>query len=120
MKWLLLAVILAANATADLLNATGMRHHGEVEDLHPRAMGRMLARLVRNRFVIGGIAAMAIAFFALLGLLSIADLSFAIPATAATYIVETALAKLLLKEQVERTRWIGAALVGTGVLLLML
>jgi hypothetical protein len=40
--------------------------------------------------------AMAISFFALLSLLSIADLSFAIPATSASYLFETILAKYLL------------------------
>ena len=36
---------------------------------------------------------MAVGFFALLSLLSIADLSFAIPATAGSYMIETILAK---------------------------
>ncbi len=119
MRWLLLAVILAANATADLLNAAGMKRHGEVREFGPRAVGRLLAGLVRNRFVLGGIAAMAVSFFALLALLSITDLSFAIPATAATYLVETALAKVLLKERIDRMRWVGAVFVAAGVALLM-
>ena len=36
---------------------------------------------------------MAVSFFCFLRLLSIADLSFAVPATAATYVVETVLAR---------------------------
>jgi drug/metabolite transporter (DMT)-like permease len=63
---------------------------------------------------------MAISFFAFLQLLKIADLSFAVPATAATYVVETTLAKLVLKEQVRWQRWAGACLVAAGVLLLSL
>jgi drug/metabolite transporter (DMT)-like permease len=59
--------------------------------------------------VIGGIAVMAVSFFALLGLLSISDLSFAIPATAASYLLETVLAKLILKEDVRWQRWCGPA-----------
>lgn len=120
MRWLLLAVILASNATGDLLNAAGMRRHGEVKELGPRAVRRLLNALVRNRFILGGVAAMAVGFFALLALLSIADLSFAIPATAATYLVETALAKVLLKERIDRMRWVGAVFVAAGVALLML
>jgi uncharacterized membrane protein len=61
---------------------------------------------------------MAISFFAFLQLLSIADLSFAVPATAATYVVETFLARVVLKENVAWQRWAGAALVACGVLLL--
>ncbi|MGE5568314.1 MAG: EamA family transporter [Rhodospirillales bacterium] len=120
MRWLLLGLILAANAAADLLNAAGMRRHGEVREFNPRAVGRLVAAILRNRFVLGGIAAMAVSFFSLLALLSITDLSFAIPATAATYLVETALARLILGERIERTRWIGAAFVAAGVALLML
>jgi drug/metabolite transporter (DMT)-like permease len=119
MRWALLGIILAANATADLLNAAGMRRHGEVKELGPRAVRRLLGALARNRFVLGGIAAMAVSFFALLALLSIADLSFAIPATAATYVVETALAKALLKERIDGMRWAGAFFVAAGVALLI-
>jgi uncharacterized membrane protein len=50
----------------------------------------------------------------------VADLSFAVPASAATVVVETVLAKLLLKEQVDVRRWAGAGLVACGVVLLAL
>jgi len=43
---------------------------------------------------------MAVSFFALMALLSIANLSFAVPATAFSYVLETALAKCLLKERI--------------------
>ena len=43
---------------------------------------------------------MAVSFFAFIALLSVADLSFAVPATAASYVLETVLAKYLLKEPV--------------------
>jgi drug/metabolite transporter (DMT)-like permease len=102
MRWLLVIVIAIANTLSDLLNTVGMRRHGEVHHFHPTAMGRLVAALVRNPFVIGGVVAMAIAFFALLALLSITDISFA---------------KYMLKEHVSYKRWIGAALVAVGVLL---
>ena len=60
---------------------------------------------------------MAVSFFALMALLSIANLSFAVPATASGYILETALAKYILKEKIGWRRWAGASLVGVGVLL---
>ena len=53
-----------------------------VRDFRPGAIGRALTLLARNRFVIGGVIAMAVSFFAYMGLLTIADLSFAVPATA--------------------------------------
>jgi drug/metabolite transporter (DMT)-like permease len=114
-KWLLVLVIVATNTVGDLLQAMGMRRHGQVEEFHPSALGLLATSLARNKYVIGGIVAMAIGFFALLSLLSIADLSFAVPATSASYLFETILAKTVLKEDVSWERWLGACLVACGV-----
>ena len=43
-----------------------------------------------------------------------------VPATAATYVLETILAKYLLREHVDWRRWTGATLVAGGVALLIL
>ena len=118
MKWILVAVIALCNTSGDLLNTIGMRRHGRVHDFRPAGIGRLVLSLGRNPFVIGGVVMMAIAFFALLALLSIADLSFAVPATSASYLVETVLAKLILGEDVRKARWAGACLVACGVALL--
>jgi drug/metabolite transporter (DMT)-like permease len=118
MKWLLVLLIASCNTASDLFNTVGMRLHGEVSDFRPRGMHRLIAALARNRYVAVGIAMGAIAFFSLLKLLAIAPLSFAIPATAAGYLIETVLAKYLLREQVTWRRWAGATLVASGVTLL--
>jgi drug/metabolite transporter (DMT)-like permease len=118
MRWLLVFMIIGANASGDLLNAAGMRRAGEVRDFHPSAIIRLLQKLLHNRFIIGGVIMMAIAFLIQMSLLSIADLSFAVPASAASYIVETLLAKWVLRERISGSRWVGAGLVAAGVLLL--
>ncbi len=120
MKWIWIAVIVAATTVGEVLQAMGMRHHGEIHDFRPGALGRALAMLARNRFVIGSVAAMAVSFFAYMGLLTIADLSFAVPATAVTYVLETLLAKHILREHVNWLRWAGALLVIGGVALVSL
>ena len=120
MKWLLVAVIVAATTLGEVLQAAAMKRHGEIHDFSPGAIGRLLATLVRNRFLVGSIAAMAVSFFAFMALLSVAELSFAVPATAASYILETMLAQFLLKEKVTAGRWAGAALVACGVAFLSL
>jgi uncharacterized membrane protein len=51
-------------------------------------------------------------------LLSVADVSFAVPATAASFVLETAMAKVILKEHIGARRWVGASLVACGVALL--
>jgi drug/metabolite transporter (DMT)-like permease len=118
MKWLLIFVIVCCNATGDLLDSAGMKRHGEIRDFSPHALASLVASLTHNRYVIGGLCAMAVAFAAQISLLSITDLSFAIPASASSYFVETLLAKLLLGEHISPTRWTGAVLVAIGVALL--
>jgi drug/metabolite transporter (DMT)-like permease len=120
MKFVLIAIIVAATTVGEVLQALGMRHHGEIHDFRPGALGRAAALLVRNQYVIGSVAAMAVSFFAYMGLLTIADLSFAVPATAVTYVLETVLAKYVLKENVNWLRWAGASLVICGVALVSL
>ncbi|MCX6629896.1 MAG: EamA family transporter [Candidatus Solibacter sp.] len=120
MKWVLVVVMVGATTAGEVLQAAGMRRHGEIHDFRPGAIGRGLAALARNRYVIGGVAAMAISFFAFMKLLSMTDLSFAVPVSAVTYAMETVLAKYLLKERVSGLRWAGAALVICGVTLVSL
>ena len=120
MKWLLVAIIVAATTVGEVLQAFGMRRHGEIHDFRPGALGKVLGLLARNQYIIASVFMMAVSFFAFMSLLSAADLSFAVPATAATYVFETLLAKYLLKEQVGWVRWTGASLVACGVALLAL
>ena len=117
MKWLMIGIIVAATTVGEVLQAAGMRRHGEIRDFRPGALGRAMAVLTRNGFVIGSVLAMAISFFAYEGLLTVSELSFAVPATAITCVLETILAKYVLKERVDRMRWAGACLVICGVAL---
>lgn len=120
MKWVQIAIIVASTTLGEVLQAKGMRTHGEIRDFRPGALGRALALLARNRYVIGSVAMMAISFFAYMGLLTVSELSFAVPATAVTYVLETVLAKWFLKERVNWVRWAGASLVIGGVALVSL
>lgn len=117
-EWLLVATIVAATTAGEVLQAIGMRKHGELHDFRPSALGRLLAMLARNKYIIASVVSMAISFFAFMALISVADLSFAVPATAISYVLETILAKYLLKEQISWGRWAGASLVACGVALL--
>ena len=120
MKWIAIAIIVAATTVGEVLQAKGMRSHGEIRDFRPGALARVAALLARNWMVGASVVAMAVSFFAYLGLLTMAELSFAVPATAVTYVLETALAKYVLHEQVSWLRWAGASLVICGVALVSL
>lgn len=120
MKWILVGIIAICNTLGDVLNTAGMKRQGEVEELAPRTLARMVVRIFHNPLVLAGLGALAVSFFALLSLLSIANVSFAVPATAISYLLETLLAKYILKEQVKWRRWVAALLVACGVALLSL
>ena len=119
MKWLMVATIVGCTALADLLQSFEMKRHVlNVEDLRPGRWGRVLAGLAQRGPLVLAVFFMAISFFAFMKLLSIADLSFAVPATAASVVLETVLARVVLKEAVGWKRWAGACLVAAGVALL--
>ena len=118
MKWLLVFAIVASTTTSDLLQSREMKRQGEVRDFRPTAVGRLLGRLFQRLPVIAAFVCNAISFFSLLELLSFTDLSFAVPATALSLVVETLLARLLLGEAVQARRWAGSVLVACGVALL--
>ncbi len=120
MKWLLVLVIAVGTIVSDVLQAAAMKRHGEVRDFRPGAIARLAAWMAGNTLILASVAAMAISFFAFLALLSVADLSFAVPATAASYVFETLLAKYALRERVTWGRWAAAWLVACGVALLSL
>ncbi len=117
MKWLLVAIIVGGTTCAELLQTVGMKRHGEIHDFRLGALGRALGRVLQHPFIIASVFFMAVSFFAFMSLLSVADLSFAVPATAGSYVLETILARYILKESISPLRWAGALLVACGVAL---
>src|SRR5437660_12464483 len=93
--WLLLAVIVFSTAAADVLQSMEMKRHGEIHDFGPRGLGKLAATLARKKYLILAVFFLAVSFFAFMTLLEIADLSFAVPASAATVVLETILARLV-------------------------
>jgi len=120
MTFFLVALVVTGNAAGYLFQTMGMKQGGAIEDFRLGALTRTLWAAFRNRWVALSIPALALSFFAFMGLVSVADLSFAVPATAAGYVMETLLARYILKESVSRRRWAGAALVACGVVLISL
>jgi drug/metabolite transporter (DMT)-like permease len=113
--WLLLSLVVTATVLGDLLQSFEMKRQGEVV-----AAGPFVAGIARRKLLILAIFCMAVSFFAFMALVQVADLSFAVPASAASVVLETALAAIVLKERVDLRRWAGAACVAAGVYLLAL
>jgi drug/metabolite transporter (DMT)-like permease len=114
----LAALTSVCNTVGDVLNTAGMKREPEMEKLDLKALTALLSRIVRNPLVIGGVLSLTAGFFAMVSLLSIANVSFSVPATAISFVLETLLAKYILKEDVGFRRWVAASLLACGVVLL--
>jgi drug/metabolite transporter (DMT)-like permease len=97
-----------------------MKRQGELREWSLPALLRFVGKAMRNPYIITGLPLMALSFFALMALLSTTPLSFAVPVTASSYILETGLAKYVLKEKVDWHRWAGTLLVAVGITFLAL
>ena len=113
MKWLLLAVIVASTVAGDLLQSRGMKIAGGGA---APGLGRVLGLIVFRRDLALSIFCMAVSFFAFLALVQTQPISFAVPASAGSFVAETILARFLLRERVASRRALGALLVAAGIL----
>jgi drug/metabolite transporter (DMT)-like permease len=117
MKWVLVSIMVVATVLSDLLQSYEMKLAGE-QSVGARGLVRLLKMIAHRRFLILAIACMAVSFFTFMALVQTEPLSFAVPASATSFILETALAKLVLKEKVGVKRAAGALIVLAGVVLL--
>ena len=119
MKWVMVGTIVGATVLADLLQSFEMKRHSVAStDLRPGRWARTAQGLLQRGPLALAVFLMAISFFAFMKLLSLADLSFAVPVTAASVALETVLARVVLREKVTALRWAGALSVACGVALL--
>ncbi len=117
MKWLLLTVVVTATVLSDLLQSYEMKRAGE-QRVDARGLAKLIRTIFHRRYLILSIVCLAFSFFAFMALVQAAPLSFAVPASAASLIVETVLARLILKEAVGLRRAAGALMVLAGVILI--
>jgi len=117
MTWVLLTVMVVATVLSDLLQSFEMKRAGE-QSVGARGVARLLRMIVARRYLLLSIVCLAFSFFSFMALVQSAPLSFAVPASASSFILETVLAKVLLKEQIGARRAAGCLLVLCGVALL--
>jgi drug/metabolite transporter (DMT)-like permease len=119
-SWSCILVVATLAIAGECLIAAAMRSLGDLDLIRAKSGlgGAGRAVLSSPLFLIGALC-MALNFFAMLFTLSVVDLSLAAPATASlTYIGNAFAAKLFLKEDVNRRRWLAALFVCAGVFLL--
>src|SRR5580658_6404445 len=112
MKW----VLVAATVVSDLLQSHEMKRAGE-QSVTARGLARLLHTIARRRLLILGVAGNAVSFFAFMALVQTEPLSFAVPASASSFVLETVLAKFVLHERIGTRRAAGALAVLAGVVL---
>lgn len=117
---LCLFVVILGTTGGEVAVTHAMKRIGEVHQFTPRSVLRFLGRALSEKWFWAGIGLLALGFFSLLELLSRADVSFAIPATALSFVVGGLGAKLFLGERLTPLRWAGIALVSLGVALVAL
>ena len=117
---ILYVLIVFVGTGGELCVSRAMKTIGEISDFRPHAVARVVGRALALPRMWMGIALMAIAFFALLGMLSLAKVSFVFPVSALSYAAGALGGKLFLGERVTPQRWVGVLLVCIGVVLVVL
>ena len=112
-------LVMIAGTAGELCMARAMRTIGEVTDFRPRALIGIAVQALSVVWTWIGLGLMTLAFFALLAVLAIENVSFVVPVTALSYAVGALGGKVFLHERVTRTRWAGVLLVCIGVTLVL-
>lgn len=116
--WLALIVLVLSDCAGTLLLSKGMKQVGAVSAREPKAFLSLLKRAAANTSLKLGILGLTIMFFMFIALLSWADVSFVVPATALTEPVNMLGTRFFLKEHVTRARWISSILICMGIYLI--
>ena len=110
-----LAIVILAGTGGELLAAHAMKQSAQRQVTSGSAVAMLLQGGFRLSAMWVGLMLQGLAFFTLLALLSWADVSFVVPATALNYVVGAAGSMIFFREQVDRMRWAGVLLVCLGV-----
>ncbi|HUR37471.1 MAG TPA: hypothetical protein VM009_06620 [Terriglobales bacterium] len=118
--WALLLAFVAFTTAGDVFLAKAMTGIGDLGELRKRkgVLACVTMVLESGLFWIA-IMNMALSFFSLLTALNWANLSFVGPASSAlTFVANIVAARVFLKENVDRRRWLATAMVCVGILLI--
>jgi drug/metabolite transporter (DMT)-like permease len=110
-KYLVLAGVTVFAAAGDTMLSHGMKQVGSISIHH--LQGVIFA--VLNPWVAVGILLLLAFFATYMTALSWADLTFVLPATSLGYVLLALVARFVLHEQVSPLRWLGIALITSGV-----
>jgi uncharacterized membrane protein len=113
---LLVPVVFFASA-GNVLLGKGMKQVGDVRAWSLVTLGGLLAKTFTNGWVWLGIGSLLLFLVSFMVVLSWADYSFVMPASAVSYAGATLMSHWILGELVTPLRWLGVALICLGVAL---
>jgi drug/metabolite transporter (DMT)-like permease len=118
--FILFSLIVFAGTGGELCVSRAMKSVGEATSFRPADVMKVVLRAFAIPWMWLGVGLMAVAFFALLGALSIYNVSFVVPVTALSYVAGALGGAVFLREHVSAQRWLGVLLVSIGVALVFL
>ena len=118
--WSCIAFVAALAIAGEVLIAAAMRQIGDLDVVRLHyGLPATIRRVLANPTFLSGALCMALNFFAMLYTLSKVDLSLAAPGIASfNYVGNAVAARLFLRENVDRRRWLAVLFVAGGVYLL--
>lgn len=117
MKWLLLSILVLSTVLGDLLQSSELRLANRNAPESP-GLKQVVSLIARRRYLLFGVMFMGVSFFAFLAMVQTEPISFVIPASAGSFVLETILAKFVLREHLTYRRVGGALLVLAGIVLI--
>ena len=113
---LLVVLLIVLNSAGNFFFGVGMKHIGELHGWSLPALRFAFFAVFGSFWIWLGIISMLLFLAALMLVLSWADFSYVLPATAAMYAVVPLLGHIFLGESVTSVRWAGVALICLGVM----
>jgi drug/metabolite transporter (DMT)-like permease len=113
----LLLFVVCCSTAGELCITRAMKSAGEAKRFHPRDLLSVFGRALRIGWMWTGLMLMMVSFLAMLAVLSMANVSLVVPATALSYAAGAYGSRVFLGEQITQQRWLGVLLVCVGVAL---
>ena len=113
----LLALMIFFGPFGDVLLSKGMKEIGAINDYSPAALAHVFVQVFTHPTIWLGIATLIAFFICYLLVLTWADFSFVLPASAASYALVALFGAFWLRETVTPMRWAGVMIISLGVML---
>jgi drug/metabolite transporter (DMT)-like permease len=114
---ILVALLVVSGSTGNLFFSAGMKQIGAIQDWSMPSLHAVFVKVFMSLWIWLGIVSMLLFLAAFLLVLSWADFSYVLPATASMYVFIPLLGHFLLGETVTTLRWLGVGLICLGVVL---